>query len=417
MFAACGFAGSALFSWVNEALDLPYYLLSAPPTAYNWREAFVESILISMIGFFTVLQLKKVFHKRQEAERKLMRAQTALKLEKQKLEEVLNIDCEISSILKLNQLIDFIIDQAVKLLGIKRCSLMMLDPHKKKLIIKGAYGLHADVIKETRLGLGERLAGKVAQTGKPLLVRNIHEADSLIVEPVHTYSSASFMIVPVVLHKKVVGVINVSEKETDNFTDAAFTQVDLKILSRIVHQAAISIENASYYQELEFLTRTDSLTGLYNHRYFVQAMDREIERARRYERPLSVIMIDVDDFKSFNDTYGHLEGDHLLKRMSKAMRKVARDVDICCRYAGDEFVIILPETNVQQARRFAQKIQKAIKSVRCQGQKVSASLGVAEYTNYRHDRIDLVRKADQFLYEAKKKKGRAVWNDLYGMIS
>ncbi len=389
-------------SWLSEIMDLPYLLLNAPKTPVNWKEAIIESSLTAIIGILVVLRLRYNFNKRTEVESKLFESQRELQIEKEKLEEVLNIGCEISSILRLNQLIDFIIDQAVKLLDVERCSLMMIDMQKNELVIKGSFGVKADVIRDTRLALGERIAGKVASQGLPLLVRDIRSSEFAALAPLHSYKSHSFMSVPILLHREVVGVISVTEKRLTESTDAAFREMDLKILTRIVHQAAISIENATYYQELEYLTQIDSLTGLYNHRYFVQAIDKEIERAKRYNRTLSLLMLDVDNFKYFNDTYGHPAGDALLKEISMLMLKVTRDIDICCRYAGDEFIIILPETDIQQARIFGEKLTTAIKAIQFNEESVSASAGVAEYENFKHNRMDFVRKVDQALYDSKK---------------
>ena len=398
-----GFCTIFIFSWLDEAIDFPHLLFNVQKTPFNWREALLESLLITIVGVSTLLCLSRIFNKKRKAEKELIKAQKELKFEKQKLEEVLNIDCEISSILGLNQLISFIIKQSVKLLEVKRCSLMFLDFDKNELIFKGSEGLEDEVIKNNKIIFGERIAGFVAKDGKPILIKNIDHSEFAHVEKIGKYTSKSFMIVPIILHNKVVGVVNVSEKESDELKRRIFTNIDLKVLCSIVHQSAVAIENAKYYQKLEYLTHTDDLTELFNHRHFVKTLDIEIKRSQRYLRPLSLLMLDVDNFKYYNDTYGHLDGDYLLKEIGVALMSVSRDVDICCRYAGDEFVVILPETDIAQAEKFAQKIKGAIDKIDYK-EKITASFGAAEYNNYEHGRIDLVRKADQILHEEKRLK-------------
>ena len=399
---ALGFLAIVIISWLDEAIDFPHLFFSAQRTLFNWKEALIESVFTGMIGLFTVLKLRDALNKRKKAEEALIRFQEALKIEKQKLEEVLNIDRQISSILKLNQLIDFVIEQAVNLLNVKRLSLMMLDPTKDELIIKGSRGLEDTVIKNTRLLLGSRIAGLVAKEGKPILVRDIAKSDFAMLENCSQYKSKSFMAVPIILHNSVVGVVNVTEKESDDLSGQVFTEIDLKILCSIIHQAAISIENANYYQRLEYLTQTDSLTGLFNHRHFVQALDQEIMRAKRYSRPLSLLMLDVDEFKDYNDMYGHLEGDKLLKKASLMFKGISRSVEICCRYAGDEFAIILPETGISQAKIVADKINNGMKSLDLK-KPVTLSIGIAEFSK-NATRYDFVLKADRSLYDVKKAK-------------
>ncbi len=349
-------------------------------------------------GRRAILEIFKDVTARKEAERKLKITRETLKTEKQKLEQVLGIDQRISSILEINHLVDFIIEKASDILEAQRCSLMLLDPQTQELIIKGAIGLDEDIIKNTRLKIGEQIAGRVAKEGKPLLVVNIESQKPIARRNRPTYQGKSFISVPIKLHNKIVGVVNISDK--DSLKEDVFNHIDLKILSTIVRQAAIAIENANYYKELEYLSSSDSLTGLYNHRYFVKRLDQEIDRSKRYPKALCLMIVDVDDFKSYNDSFGHLEGDHLLKVVAKLLKNSLRSVDIVCRYAGDEFTVILPETDMKGAHRIAEKILAATKSLKLK-QSVSLSIGISLCTP-KMDRYDLIMKTDQALYQAKK---------------
>ena len=335
---------------------------------------------------------------RKKAEEVLTRLEEDSRDEGQKLEQVLSIDQRISSILELSHLVDFIIEKAAEILGAQRCSLMLLDMESQELLIKGAKGLDENIIKETRVKLGESISGLVARDFKPLVVMNI-ETDSIIARKNNpAYKSKSFLSVPIKLHDKIVGVVNVTDKDPRG--EGIFTQTDLKILSMIVQQAAIAIENANHCRELEYLSTTDSLTGLRNHRYFMQTLAYEVERSKRYSKPKCLLMFDIDDFKSYNDTYGHLDGNQVLKEISRVIKENLRTVDIICRYAGDEFVIILPETSILQAEIIAEKIKKVVSNLKLK-RVVTLSMGIAAY-HKNNDGRDLILKADQALYQAKK---------------
>lgn len=335
---------------------------------------------------------------RKKAEEVLERLEEGLKNKGDKLEQVLSIDQRISSIHELNHLVDFIVEKATEILGAQRCSLMLLDMESQELLIKGAKGLDENIIKETRVKLGESISGLVARDFKPLVVVNI-ETDSIVARKNNpSYKSKSFLSVPIKLHDQIVGVVNVADKDPQG--EGIFTQTDLKILSMIVQQAAIAIENVNHLRELEYLSMTDSLTGIYNHRYFMRALEEEVERSKRYARSKCLLMFDIDDFKSYNDTYGHLEGDQALKEISQAVRKNLRTVDKICRYAGDEFVIILPETNIFQAEIIAEKIKKVILNLKLK-RVVTLSMGIAAF-HKNIDGRDLILKTDQALYQAKK---------------
>lgn len=335
---------------------------------------------------------------RKKAEEVLKKLEEDLRSEGQKLEQVLGIDQRISAILELHHLIDFIIEKATQILGVQRCSLMVLDAPAQELLIKGAKGLDENIIINTRIKLGESIAGLVARDGNPLLVTDIEVEPAIARKNSPPYKSKSFISVPIKLRDKVVGVFNASDKGPRG--EDIFTQRDLKIILMIVQQAAIAIENANYCRELEHLSTTDSLTGLYNHRYFMRALRFESERSNRYGNPLCLLMFDVDDLKSYNDVYGHLEGDFLLKEISRSVKENLRVVDVVCRYAGDEFMIILPETSIVRVKAIAEKIKQAVLNLRLK-RTVTISMGIAA-SRKDINVHDFILKTDQALYQAKK---------------
>jgi len=168
--------------------------------------------------------------------------------------------------------------------------------------------------------------------------------------------------------------------------------------------AGSNIENA-YHEEIYRLTTIDGLTQVYNKRYFIETMEREIGRAQRYRRDLSLIMFDIDHFKQINDTYGHLAGDHVLKQLAAVIKSRIRREDILARYGGEEFAIILPEIDSYNAQQFAEKIrkltEKAVFKFEDTEIPVTISIGVTSLNPDVNDPEEFVRQADQHLYEAK----------------
>jgi len=163
---------------------------------------------------------------------------------------------------------------------------------------------------------------------------------------------------------------------------------------------------AEYYRRL---AQTDGLTALYNHRFFQQLLAAEMSRAQRFKRPLSLIMLDVDRFKAYNDAYGHQAGDRALQHLARLLKRSSRNYDLIARYGGEEFVIILPETDKRLAAEVAERVRAAVAETpiehaeASQGEYITVSLGVAGFPQDAMEKGDLVRKADRALYRAKRR--------------
>jgi two-component system, cell cycle response regulator len=166
-------------------------------------------------------------------------------------------------------------------------------------------------------------------------------------------------------------------------------------------------ERARQAEAYEKLAHTDGLTELYNYRFFQRLLRVEMSRAQRFQRPLSLIMLDVDDFKMYNDVYGHQAGDQALRQLARLLRRSSRSYDLVARYGGDEFAVILPETNKKTAAEVAERIRTCVERTRIEdehqglGWHVTASLGVASFPEDAAETTGLIRKADQALYQAK----------------
>ncbi len=340
-----------------------------------------------------------------ESRNKLKAINKSLAFEKHKFEQILNFDEKIGTINKLNDLIDFVVKQIAAILESDRCSLMLLDESTGTLCIKGAVGLDEKIIKETKLSLGHGIAGVVAKEKKLLLVKLIDTDRRVGRKNYSAYHTKSFLSVPIMLDQKLIGVVNVTEKKGEDHN--VYTELDLRLLLALVRQSAVAIENARLYKELKYLTITDPLTNLYNFRYLMQSLDQEINRFHRFGHPLCFLMMDIDNFKSYNDSFGHLEGDGLLKKIGEVLHSSLREVDIICRYAGDEFVVILPETRISEAKVVAEKIRGSVESLKVK-KKVTVSIGVVKAVK-QMTRHDLILKADANLYHAKKKGKNSVF--------
>jgi diguanylate cyclase (GGDEF)-like protein len=191
--------------------------------------------------------------------------------------------------------------------------------------------------------------------------------------------------------------------------------IQQEILIIFSRQAALTIENAKLFAKVEEMALRDTLTGLYNRRYFNQILDYEINRAKRYRQPLSLIFIDLDHFKEINDTFGHSIGDQFLKQIAQKLNSLFRTTDLVARYAGDEFVAILPTTANEGAMILANRLHDSLSQyqvmVRGRTLQVSVSIGVDTYENAEGiGGITLIDRADKAMYEAKARGRNCVRN-------
>jgi len=327
----------------------------------------------------------------------IVRMEERLKFEKEKLEEIIDFDEQLTRIRKSDKLIDFVVTKTMKILEVEKCSVMLVDGETKQLYTKSTQGFAEDA--PMRIDVSGSIVEKVILEGQPLLVNDLQTYPPFKNLKQSSYLGSSFMIVPIRLGQDVMGVIIAADKHTDSDEIGIFDTVDLKILCAIAAAMAVAIENVSFYKELHYLTITDPLTHIHNYRYFVNSLDYELKRLKRFHGDLSLLMMDIDGFKSFNDEFGHLEGDALLKEISLIIHLNLREVDILCRYGGDEFVVILPGTNKNNAVIAAEKIGKCIENAKFQ-KTVTLSIGVVQYRD-KMTRHDLIFRADKALYQAK----------------
>jgi len=210
----------------------------------------------------------------------------------------------------------------------------------------------------------------------------------------------------------VLGVISIARP------GLPFNEHQRELFAYLTSQAAISIENVDLHEAIQRQAMTDDLTGLFNHRRFQEVMAAEVERTRRFGQELGLIMLDIDDFKRVNDTYGHLQGDEVLKEVARVLRESSREIDEPARYGGEEMAVALPQTGLQGAFEFAERVRQRIEALEIplldgDGDgvlHVTASFGAASLPHSaKIDKDALVAAADAALYRAKRSgKNRTV---------
>ena len=247
--------------------------------------------------------------------------------------------------------------------------------------------------------LCQPIVNYVHRSPQNLILANASKEGDFTDDPyVRRKECKSILCSPILSKGKLSGIIYME----NNLTANAFTPERLELLSIILSQAAISLENAKLFD----LATTDGLTKLYVHRYFQLLLDTELQRFERYRRPLSLIMLDIDNFKRFNDTYGHQLGDEVLRVVARTVKKNTREMDFVARYGGEEFVVVMPETDTTGAISVAEKICAAVAAIIIpHGEEklhVTISLGVASLPRHASDKESLIRAADEALYVSKR---------------
>jgi diguanylate cyclase (GGDEF)-like protein len=308
------------------------------------------------------------------------------------------------STLDLDTVLLAILTSAQKFSGMPAGSIALYDEAKKELTLHAHSGLTADFVKTERWEVTPGgLTDKVLRSGEVLFIEDT-EAAEFFKNPIALNEGIkSMMCVPLVLQRKIQGILYL-----DDFVTREFNKEAMNLLSILGSFAAMAIANAKLHNRTKLLAITDALTGLHNHRYFQQVFSLELSRSKRYQKPLSLIMLDVDNFKKFNDTHGHPNGDRALIAIGKIMGETLRNVDFAFRYGGEEFVILLPDTAQMPALLVAERLREnierdVVKSLEgITGQPVTVSVGVASFPENGDRKEELFGKVDELMYKAKR---------------
>ncbi len=317
----------------------------------------------------------------------------------------------LTSTLELEEVLEVIMEVVTELLKPNNWSLLLVDEESNELYFEIVVGAESEKVKEIRLKMGEGIAGWCALERKPVLVRDTAKDPrwSKKVDEATNFETQSIICAPIISKEHCLGIVEL----INNKEDGEFTEEDLNVLVNLSDYIAIALQNARYVQRILELTVTDDCTNLFNARHLHTILDLEVYRANRYDQSLSLIFIDLDFFKNVNDTHGHLIGSKLLGEIAKIIKGIIRDSDYAVRYGGDEFVVILPETNKENAMHVATRMCESLASTPIPVEenvtvKMTASFGVASLPEDAETKIDLIRLADQAMYRVKERSRNGV---------
>jgi diguanylate cyclase (GGDEF)-like protein len=336
---------------------------------------------------------------------------TALQQELKGLRGILSVAQVVVSSLDLDEVLQNILYSSMAMLDMPAGSVALYEEASCQLTLHAHAGLSAQFLARDRWRVKEGgLTHRILVDGEILVVADCAES-ALCSNPLLAQEGIrSLVAVPLKVQEKIVGILYL-----DDFQPRRFDPEQLRLLSVLGSFASMSIDNARLHRDMCLLASTDGLTGLYNHRNFQQLLKEELSRAIRYRQSLSLVLFDVDDFKRFNDTYGHPDGDKVLKTVAEILRETLRKCDIPFRYGGEEFAAILPETAGEAAVLVAERIRQAIESQSRRqlpdyiAHGVTVSVGVACFPEAGQSVDSLLKAADSLLYRAKREGKNQVY--------
>src|SRR5580658_10386786 len=282
----------------------------------------------------------------------------------------------------------------------------LLDYGTKEIEIKAEAGVTAHAMGR-RIPLGTGILGRVARTGERALVQNALPGNLTGILP----DSRAVLCIPITYGESLLGVLNI-----ENRNENAFSPQDVLILNTLADLLATALHNAFVFQKLQQQSITDGLTGIKTRRFFWEALSAEWKRASRSGRPFSVVLIDLDKFKEVNDSLGHLEGDLVLARVGRLLEQKCRQSNVVARYGGDEFIILMPETGIEQAQVLAERLRLWLATdPMLEEHHITGSFGVASFPVHGFSMEDLIRVADEGMYVSKHAGGNQVsTSDAFG---
>jgi len=287
---------------------------------------------------------------------------------------------------------------SAELLGAERASLLVPE-EEDKLAAKASIGARADL--SFVGGIGERVARAILEKGKPVLVTDTSRVALPPAPKERRYKTSSFISYPIMLGDRGVGVLNF----TDKIGGDSFDKHDLEVLDTIAPQIAVAIDRTTLRDkagEYAQLSITDALTGLLNRRYLEERLTEEIKRSNRTGDAISFVLLDVDEFKSYNDKFGHPAGDEALRIVGRVLKETLRGADVPARYGGEEFAVLLPQTSGEEAEVIAERIRRNVELTEFPKRRVTVSIGIASRTSSLNNVPDLIDAADKALYQAKR---------------
>lgn len=298
---------------------------------------------------------------------------------------------------------EVILDAMSKVVRARTAAIAVMDPSERRLRIVATRGYPLLLVEHVRIEPGVGVIGSVYREGKVMRVGG--DADAPIGrKPRLRHRTDSFIGVPIATIDEVLAVVCVTDREDDQ----PFSHGDVSLLRALAAPAALALAQARAAERAEMYAHAaaiDPVSGLFNRRYFHVRIDEELQRSKRHQTPLSLLMLDLDDFKAINDSFGHLAGDLVIKEAAEIIRQSVRAFDVCTRYGGEEFAIIMPGSAAEDAEKIAERIRGRVEAYRppertMKGLKVTVSVGLA-VSSPGMNATELIGQADQALYHAK----------------
>lgn len=293
-----------------------------------------------------------------------------------------------------------------ELLSIHEFNLLLLDDVAKGLKVKiwKSYDTSQEEMKDKVFKIDEGVTGTAVQTGKTAVIQDVKKAENILYYRGEHTAYGSFLSAPLKLKDgKVLGVLNIHKNDTN-----AFSKNDEIFFNAIARNVAQTIERLKICENLQRMSMHDDLTDLYTRRYFFETSKRECNSAKRYNKIFSLIMLDVDCFKYFNDAHGHRIGDEILKKIAWCLKTTVRQIDVVARYGGEEFTILLPGTDKEGATIIAEKIRALVEKdsgimtdTNTYIEGITITAGVATYPDDGEELEEILEKADKYLYLGK----------------
>jgi diguanylate cyclase (GGDEF)-like protein/putative nucleotidyltransferase with HDIG domain len=315
------------------------------------------------------------------------------------IQAIYEISEAVSKSLNTTDTMNLLTDKIGELISFDACAIFLVNLNQNRVLLSHAAGKNADVLEQVVIRMGEGVSGWVAANNQPLT--NVSPMPDFPTHPDLQNAFKSCLSVPLAIDDRVLGVITLY---SDSST--GFHHDHVRLMDTIAHHAAAAVNNALMFEETQEDAYTDLLTGLPNLRYFNAFMEQELGRAARIDYPVTLLMMDLECFKEVNDKYGHKVGDRTLAEVGQVLRRQMRRSDMLVRYAGDEFLAVLPGTTREQARQTIERIQTAVDSFRMpirseQFVRVGISVGAAAYPEDGQESDVLLSLADQDMYNNK----------------
>ena len=315
------------------------------------------------------------------------------------LKAIFNITNSIGSELELDKICDLMVEKIYQQVNCNGCAIILINGDRVKLQSEIGFG---ESIKEVAFSTEMPLIKYILSTKNKIFIGDIEKSNFKYSIPRGDLTT-SMICMPILVKDKVRGIIYIDLKHISTFSNKH--EYFLNILA---HEISIAIERAMAYEKIKILTIKDDLTGIYNRRKFDQDLNEEINKAMRYGRNLSLLMVDIDNFKSINDKYGHQIGDSILEELGAYFFKNMRNTDKVYRYGGEEFAIVCSETDRNNAIIFAERIRRVISEKKFESMKnidpegnITISVGVSSFP-FNAEKFDpLIKYADDALYKAK----------------